>query len=218
MTIRHHPDAATLVAYAAGAASEAVALVVACHLAYCGRCRYEAANAEMIGGLLLDAIVPAAVSARSRNQILARLDEPRPLDVARAAFAANAWMPAPLRPYLDADWRQARWRRLAPGIRHLPLVSGPPERRGTARLVWAAPGRGLPSHFHGGSELTLVLAGSFSDHIGRFAPGDVSELDGSVVHRPVAGPEGDCICLLASEGDMKPVGRLARMLMRRLDL
>ena len=218
MTPQYHPDEATLVAYAAGGASEATALVVASHLAFCERCRLEVARVEMIGGVLLDELAADRIGEDSCASVIARLDDAPPPPAARKSIAANAWMPRPLQHYLQADWRQERWRWFSPGIKHLPLVSMDDEARGHVRLVWAAPGRSLPSHGHDGSELTLVLAGHYSDRTGRFSPGDVSELDDTVIHRPVAGADEDCLCLLACDGAFRPVSRIARGLMRWLKL
>jgi putative transcriptional regulator len=60
-----------------------------------------------------------------------------------------------------------------------------------------APSRALPEHGHGSGELTLVLRGAYSDGLGRFTIGDIADLDGAAVHRPVADDTG-CICLVAT--------------------
>ena len=56
---------------------------------------------------------------------------------------------------------------------------------GKLRLLKVAPGHGIPEHGHGGAELTLVLRGSFHDETGRYARGDVADLDETVEHQPV---------------------------------
>ena len=48
--------------------------------------------------------------------------------------------------------------------------------------------------------MTLVLGGSYTDEFGRFAAGDVAELDGAVEHRPIGGGDAECVCLLVTEG------------------
>ena len=58
MTIRHHADDATLMSYAAGSLPEALAAVLAAHLALCSRCRLEVAGLERIGAVLFDRIPP----------------------------------------------------------------------------------------------------------------------------------------------------------------
>jgi putative transcriptional regulator len=67
------------------------------------------------------------------------------------------------------------------------------------RLVRIAPGKALPEHGHGGGELSLVLRGAYRDQLGRFTIGDIADLDGTAVHRPVVEDASPCICLVAAE-------------------
>ena len=69
----------------------------------------------------------------------------------------------------------------------------------------------MPEHGHGGTELTLVLTGSYHDEIGHFGPGDVADLDEDVDHQPVVGDQG-CICLVASEQPARFHGFISRMI------
>jgi putative transcriptional regulator len=54
-------------------------------------------------------------------------------------------------------------------------------------------------HGHGGTELTLVLEGAFSDSTGEYLPGDIQEVADEIEHSPVADKVSGCICLIASE-------------------
>ena len=67
-------------------------------------------------------------------------------------------------------------------------------------------------HTHTGTELTLVLEGSFSHEGGRFGPGDFGYGDDEVDHRPIVGDEGPCLCLVAMTGDLRMNGFLSRWL------
>jgi len=66
-------------------------------------------------------------------------------------------------------------------------------------LLRLGAGRRIPFHGHGGSEMICVLKGSFSDASGRYQAGDFVEIDEATEHQPLAGPEGECICIIASE-------------------
>ncbi len=59
---------------------------------------------------------------------------------------------------------------------------------------------------------TLVLRGSYMDEIGRFRSGDLADLDSTIHHRPVADPDGPCICLIAIDEKPGFSGVLSRML------
>ena len=54
-------------------------------------------------------------------------------------------------------------------------------------------------HGHGGEELTLVLQGAFRDKVGRFARGDIADLDEDTEHCPIIEVGETCICLYATE-------------------
>ena len=69
MKINHHPDDATLLAYAAGTLSEGFSLVVAAHLEYCPRCRNNLAQAEALGGELMAALPPVSMETTTANKI-----------------------------------------------------------------------------------------------------------------------------------------------------
>ncbi len=71
---RHHLEDDLLLDYAAGAASEAVGLVVACHLTLCTSCRARLAAAERVGGALLEAAPGTALSPDALSRLWSRID------------------------------------------------------------------------------------------------------------------------------------------------
>ena len=73
-------------------------------------------------------------------------------------------------------------------------------------------GRAMPEHGHGGEEITLVLKGAYSDHMGRFGEGDVADLDEAIEHRPVVDEDRDCICLVATERPTRFKSLAARLM------
>jgi putative transcriptional regulator len=220
---QHHPSEATLVAYAAGATVEGISLVVACHLAFCGSCREAVAEAEAIGGGLLDALAPAPLDEAARIRVLAHLDAPNeaPPTPPRPA-AADPGIPAPLARYVarfsGGNIGSLPWRSLWPGIRHIDLLSRRPH-GANLRLLRIAPGRAVPHHGHNGTELTLVLEGSFADEIGRFTRGDVAEVDADTKHRPIVDSSGACVCLVATDAPLRfDRGLLGRIVQRFLGI
>jgi putative transcriptional regulator len=119
-------------------------------------------------------------------------------------------VPVPLRKLLGTYLDDVRWGRLGPGVWHhpLPLSNGT---SGDLRLLRVAAGRAMPEHGHGGAELTLMLRGVYNDRFGRFATGDIADLDADVVHRPVVEAGEDCICLVASEQKARFKGLISRL-------
>ena len=212
MAAQHHADDATLLAYAAGAVTEGFSLVIAAHLEQCPRCRDRVLDAEELGGELISRMPKEEVSSGGLESVWARIEAQTPVEVdSRQPAQAKVAASNVLDRYLPNGLEGVRWRTLAPGIRQHRLTevkSG----EGTVCLLSIAPGTTIPHHTHRGSELTLVLEGSFSDEIGRFMPGDLADLDSSVHHRPIADTEKPCICLIATDRRLKFSDALSRML------
>lgn len=204
-TITHHPDIATLMCCAAGSQPEAFAAVVACHLSVCPACREEVRRMQEIGVALFDKLEPVPVSCQP-PVVAARAAEadivPAPQPPRRPAAPHNG-VPPPLSKCVCCNLDDVEWRWAAPGIWVHPIALSHPGCCGDLRLIKVAPGKALPEHGHAGSELTIVLKGAYSDETGTYREGDVSDLDDSVSHAPVACPEQGCICLMASQG--KPI-------------
>lgn len=97
-----------------------------------------------------------------------------------------------------------RWRRMTRGVAHMELhlvATAPVQKK--LQLMKLAPRQATPRHAHGGTEITLVLQGSFTDTLGTFSRGDVVVLtDPRIVHQPQAGDEG-CICLTLTESRLR---------------
>jgi len=77
------------------------------------------------------------------------------------------------------------------------------EQRGICRLLKVAPGKSILPHGHHGNELTLLLRGSYADEVGRFAQGDVADLDDQIEHQPLVDGNEDCICLVATDSPLR---------------
>jgi putative transcriptional regulator len=207
MSITHHLDAATLMSFVAGGLPAALSAVAAAHVSMCERCRGEVADLERVGAALIADLVPAGFD---RLPPAAPAREPRPA-ARRAASGHGEEVPASLARLIAGRLDAVAWRWLGPGVWDHPLeVTG----RGKLRLLKVAPGRGIPEHGHGGTELTLVLRGAFRDEMGRYAPGDISELDDTQTHHPVIVSDGDCICLVGSEAPERFRGFIPRQWQR----
>ena len=197
MTITHHPGDELLLAYAHGASSEPVALLVATHLSVCELCRRNVRDMEATGGAMLSAVEPAAMNVGALDAVLSRLDERAPANQAQAASRGD--VPSSLQPYIGADFAKARWTAVAPGLSHLPLIARDGFR---ARLIRAKPGAGVSVHTHRGEEWTMVLTGSYHDETGRYHPGDVQTTTPDIFHRPVADEGPVCINLAVTDAPL----------------
>jgi putative transcriptional regulator len=208
MTITHHLDDATLMSFAAGSLPAALAAVGAAQSAMCPHCRREIATLERLGGALMAGLQPVGLLAEGpqtppaagpRDQVLA------------GAGTRDAEIPLPVAGLIGSSLDDVTWRWLGPGVwDHMLPVQG----AGKLRLLKVAPEHHIPEHGHGGSELTLVLRGSFRDQTGRYLRGDVADLDEEIGHHPLIDGDVDCISLVASEAPEQFHGLVARQWQR----
>lgn len=218
MSPRHHLDASTIVSYAAGSLPLELAVVTATHLESCGHCRRQVNDAERIGGALVEQQQPEPVDEAHlqslRHSMLERLAEPLPssassidrTDASPRAFDPDR-LPAALQPWFGATYSELKWKWMAPGVHCIRAKD-----THTLFLLKIAPGRSMPVHGHGRSEITQILRGSYSDALGHFAPGDVADLDSDIQHQPVTSPGIACICVSALDAPLRFEGWLARKL------
>lgn len=205
------PLDALLVGFAAGRLGPQEELLVTAARALNPDVRARIAQFETLGARLMCDEAPAPVHADCLSVVMQRIDETPPaicrmsarcaepppgLDIPSAVYALiNAACAAPPR----------RWSRLTQGVAHMELrVTLPPQKpQKKLRLMKLAPLQATPRHAHAGTEITLVLHGSFSDELGTFKKGDIVVLtDPRFAHRPQAGEDG-CICLTLTESPLR---------------
>ncbi|MCK1385669.1 ChrR family anti-sigma-E factor [Bradyrhizobium sp. 21] len=209
MTINHHPPEDLLADFAAGRLEEAHQLVVGVHVAGCARCARFVQAIEQLAGLALEAVEPVPVASNAFEQVMSRIHdtpEERTAPDTGRDHGREEDIPSALRNY-----RIGKRRRVAPGVSMRPIeLAGAENAR--AFLLRSAPGTRMLEHTHTGTELTLVLEGSFSHEGGRFGPGDFDYGDDEIDHRPIVGQEGPCVCLVAMTGDLRMNGLLGRLI------
>ena len=211
MNIDHHLDAATLVAYAAGTLGEAFNVVVASHLDWCPACAKDARRAALLGGELIGKLDGTPVSEECRSKTLSMLDTAT-LHRFPKTPASKGEVPEPLGHLLGGKpLAELGLKRKAPGLAlyDLPLSEAS---SGKLFLMRIAPGTAMPEHSHGGEEITLILSGAYNDKFGRYARGDVADLDESIEHQPIVEPDAACVCLVATEAPTRFKSWPARLL------
>jgi putative transcriptional regulator len=209
MTITHHPDEERLAAYAVGALDLGQHVAIATHLVACAKCRAFARNVERVGGALIADAEPAALSDGALDRVLKRLDETQPSPAAPAG-TPTADVPGLLPKFVRAYTFQP-WRRVAPKVAMRPIrLPAPSPTR--VFLLKAAAGTQLLEHAHTGFEMTCVLTGGFHQAGSAFGPGDFDSGDGDIHHAPRIDDDGDCVSLIAMQGDLRWQGLIGRLL------
>ena len=214
MSVNHHPDITTLMAFSAGTLEEPYATVIATHLAMSEGGRETLRHINTIGGALLAGEAEAELANGALDRLFDALgDDSERIAVmphdARPAAASD--VPLPLQRYLPRGLDGVRWKWTGPGVATADLAWGQ-DGRSRLMLLRVGAGRPVPEHGHGGQELTLILSGAYRDRFGVFAQGDIADHDEDVEHQPIAEPGADCICLVAVDARLTFRGRLMRAL------
>ena len=210
MSIQHHPDLTTLMAFSAGSLDEPYAAVIATHLAMSEGGRETLRHINTIGGALLHAEPEAELSNGALDRLLGALGDEK-IEVVPHDQRDARGLPLPLQRYLPQGMDAVKWKWTGPGVATADLAWG---KDGKSRLMLlrVAAGRRVPEHGHGGQELTLILSGAYRDRFGIFAAGDIADHDEDVEHQPIAEPGDDCVCLVAVDARLTFRGRLMRAL------
>jgi len=197
-----------LLSYAAGALNPGRSLMVASHLAYHDDLQNTVADAEVIGGALLNAMDEAEVNDSVFDQLMSRIEKnPRP-EVKPVASTSSAY-PEALTEFIGSDVNSLKWHFMGPGMQQTRLWTGPNDER-----LWLLRARGgvmVPEHGHNGEEWTLLLKGSYSTELGAYGVGDVDMADEAIVHQPKISPDEECVCLVFAEGPVHLNSMLGRL-------
>jgi putative transcriptional regulator len=175
-------------------------------------------EAEAIGGSLMENIIPEILEQDTYEKTLAIVQNEEQLPKP-SVFSQNSYsnvLPYPLREYTGTDLDRLPWKKLGKDAFHIPLVKGSGGE--IARLLKIQEGRAVPEHGHNGTELTMVLSGSFSDESGQFVRGDVETADIDVIHQPSADAGEDCICLVVTDAPLEFTSPLARLFQRFVNI
>lgn len=203
MSAIHHPSSAWLLDYATGNAPALFETVIRAHVGACAECRDEIAFAEKLGGEFVAFNSSIASGALSAADICDRHEQE---DDDGSAFsraddiALNGGIEQFVATYLNSSIDALPWKSLGGGLRICRLA----EQHGA--YMWMLRGQAgtvLPEHTHGGSELTLVLKGSYFCGSDIFRAGDIEDADEDTEHQPVITRDGECICLAVTEGNLR---------------
>ena len=167
--IQHHVPDEALLAHAAGTATDAASLAIACHAGLCDRCSARVAELEAVGGALLETAGTAALPPDALASVLARST------VLRTGASAAAspevpellpyGLPRPLRAAIGRVPGPVRWRLVIPGVRAIDLPVGSGE--DVVRLIAFKGGITIPLHDHGGAEHIVVFSGALEEEGAR---------------------------------------------------
>ncbi|MBO6795552.1 ChrR family anti-sigma-E factor [Maricaulis sp.] len=194
-------DDAWYMDYAAGTLkSEGEDVLMAAHVELSDEARGRVEELEKIGAALLMMAPENEPLPFTADDLLAAEGALAPLEVGDVT-RHEAYVPQALGDFLQRIHKTIRWEFLGPGLNKAMLWTGPDGEK--LWLLKAQPGVAIPQHGHNGSELTLVLKGSFWDGEQQFCPGDVEYADEAAAHDIRIDDGGECICLALTRGKLR---------------
>ena len=205
---------ALLVDYAAGALSQPLEILIETHLAMNPESAKTMQMLMQLGGILLEECEPVSLSEDALEKVMSAIaEDEKPLQ--KVTHSENSFLPRPISDYIPDLSCTKSWRSAGIGIARHDVKFSQSDMRATIYRI--QPSRAVPSHSHTGSEITLVLAGGFSDESGTFGPGDIAVQEAGEAHKPVADADGECIVFAVNEGDIRlagPFGRVFSLLVK----
>ncbi len=211
MTILYHPSDSLLTAFSAGTLDLGQHIAVATHALSCAYCRKWTRTVEQLGGATLENLRPAAMASDALSLVLSRLDEPVKTAKYDITASPSALADVPGLPKFVRRYSAGEWKWIAPRL-HLRPIHVPDAGDTRVFLLKAGPGLKLLPHTHTGTEMTCVLTGSFNHDSTRYGAGDFDLGDPDVDHEISIGSEGDCICLVAMQGELRLKGFLGYLM------
>ena len=205
--IKHHLTDNLLIAYSAGTLPEGFNLVVATHISLCDECRARMYEFDAVGGAIMGAETPVAMSDSSFSATLDLIEKSDIVSPTKRISSGR--FPTPLQEYVGGDLNVVKWRKVGGGVRQAILKT---DKSTSVRLLHIPAGAAVPDHGHRGTELTLVLQGAFSDKTDRFGKGDIEVATEDLNHQPIAEMGEDCICLAATDAPLRFNSLIPRLL------
>lgn len=211
MMMQNNYDA-LLLDYAAGSLNEGQSLVVSAHLTLSPFARRIVRECESIGGAILDHdCAPVEMNAAALQNVLNRLDTKHDSSEDSNCDCYNldgVQLPISVSRYLQ-NQDTVKWKTVYPGVHSITIQTNCRESK--AQLLKIDPGHKVPEHTHEGSEITLMLDGTFEDELGIYSRGDLIVADEHVTHQPVSDAKMGCICLAVTDEPIKLTGWLGKI-------
>ena len=210
--VNYHPSFAQLNEFNQGLLSTGMTVAVAAHLELCKICRESSRRIEQ--DLASRWVADNTMEETDRFDHMlesitntAQISEPRVRSsVLPAVHMQESSVRLP-RVLAKAAGDGLLWKKLAGGINQARLNI---DRETQCDFMYMKPGSQAPRHTHQGTEITLVLEGTFRDELGSYRPGDFIMRRGDQTHTPTS--DDGCLCLTVLDSPLTFTAGIARLL------
>lgn len=198
-----HINDATRAALASGRAEPSLGLFIDTLMAMRG---IDEPEGEIVAGAILEAEIISGLSPHALDMVWAAIERGASRPKPKLIYEDLNQTPAFLQDVILAAEERRGWAYGGPGIKRL-VLDMPGDRSPRTKVKDAAKieiiridaGVKIPWHTHKGQELSLCLAGEFSDHNAVYGPGDFSVYDGATRHQPIATPNAPAYALAVTD-------------------
>ncbi|SHO59112.1 ChrR family anti-sigma-E factor [Vibrio quintilis] len=220
--IHYHPTDETLARYAAGDLDPASGIMLSAHLEFCSHCRQKVAAYEKAQAGEMMRAKPEPLSS-GLHDMLSRILEQTPAQASGLPSAECDTTPPEMTTEICVNNKSFRlpralrrheahigpWSRLPGNIKRASVsTSG----QSKMNFIYMDCDSSLPQHTHQGREITLVLAGEFSDEQATYRPGDFVLQTDNNTHSPRTSADQDCLCLTLLDAPLRFTSGLATLL------
>lgn len=196
--IKHHPSEPLLAKYCAGELPFSLSIALSAHIEMCEQCQArekqsEAAQATQIWDEIKTETVDFGdmlqnILATPIDQLQATIEPVASIELAGEQFKL---------PHAFRSFKRFNWSGFG-AVNRARVISD--EKNVRSSLLHISAGGVIPVHQHKGYELTLLLAGSFSDEYGSYKKGDFILLDGQLKHSPKT--TSGCLCYTVQDAPL----------------
>lgn len=221
--IKHHPHAELLQAHAQGQLPLSMSIAVAAHCALCQECQTQVAKlTEEAAKLAFVSPSDNAVQHNASNDIDVVDNDPWQQMLSNIMALPESTMHEPyIESSVSVNHKNIRYelprvfrQHIAQPWQQIGKVSRMrfdlDEKNTRASLLHIEALGEIPQHTHKGIELTLLLAGEFSDSSGNYVPGDFILLDGNTQHSPTT--QTGCLCYTVLDAPLYFTKGLSKLL------
>jgi len=208
-----HPSTKLLEEYALGTLSTGMSVAISAHVELCDDCKQHVSVAEQHaatawagsastksnGAPDYSDVIASIVSQVQDGSVAPQISVPEELHTPEHSVVLP-------RVLAKVAAEGLAWKKLAGGINQARVEL---DNETQCEFIYMKPGSKTPVHTHMGSEVTLVLDGSFSDEMGEYGPADFVLRDKKDHHQPCS-DEG-CLCFAVLDSPLTFTKGLARL-------
>lgn len=210
--IKHHPNEQLLAQYSSGELAFSLSIAISAHIEMCPKCQQkekqiiarqaqQAWHADNIEEANFDDMLQSILATpleSTKDENIRKTKETNDVSIEGNTYR----LPTAFR-----SFEQFKWSGFGT-INRARVINDEQDVR--ANLLHIKKGGEIPVHQHKGYELTLLLAGSFSDEHGTYQKGDFILLSGEINHSPKT--EKGCLCYTVQDAPLHFISGMSKVL------